>query len=264
LGQTEFRRRGGDRHRCERTVGNPWGGITGSTPAGGIYAQVRPGAGPKGGNSNQKEEAELSLAPGLVDEIPLEGKIITGDALFAQKHLCRTILSRKGNYLFIVKGNQEWLYFAIKLLFEKPDKTFHFEKAEQWSRHGNRLEVRHLWSSTMLNDYLKWPGLKQVLKIERQTETKGQRESQLRYAITSLGSQYGARRLLDLFVGIGIENQLFRGRHLGEDASQVRKDLFSVDGGFMGVVIGLLYGYGQHIAAIKKWLAISSNIIESF
>jgi predicted transposase YbfD/YdcC len=184
----------------------------------------------------------------------LEGRIITGDALFAQKNLCRTIISRKGNYLFIVKGNQQWLYFNINLLFEKPAKEFHLAQAEQWSRHGNRLEVRRLWASTALNDYLAWPGLRQVLKIERETEQKGQTESQIRYAITSLGTKVGAWKLLGLVRGHwAIENQLFRVRDvtLGEDASQIRKGSApQVMAALRNVVIALLRKSGAlNIAA---------------
>jgi predicted transposase YbfD/YdcC len=152
--------------------------------------------------------------------------VITGDALFTQKKLCRQIISRQGDYLFIVKGNQERLYWAIQLLFNNPDNSFQFDQAEQWSRHGNRLEVRRLRASTALNDYLKWPGLKQVCKIEREVEKKGQKEQEVRYAITSLRPQCGAKRLLKLIRGHwAIENKLFRVRDvtLGEDASQIRK-----------------------------------------
>ena len=166
------------------------------------------------------------MAPALLDEIPLERKIITGDALFTQRKLCQKIVKRQGNYLFIVKGNQAELHWAIQYLFERPAKEFQFDQAEHWSRHGSRLEVRRLWASAALNDYLKWPGLKQVLKIEREVEQKGQKESQLRYAITSLGPQTGVRKLLSLVRGHwAIENKLFRVRDVtfGEDASQVRK-----------------------------------------
>lgn len=146
--------------------------------------------------------------------------------MFAQRNICQQILDRKGDYLFIVKGNQEHLHWAIQLLFDKPAKEFHFEQTEQWSRHGNRLEVRRLWSSTALNDYLDWPGLKQVCKIERQVEQKGHLEQQVRYAITSLGPQFGANRLLNFIRGHwAIENRLFwvRDVTMGEDASQIRQ-----------------------------------------
>ena len=51
-----------------------------------LIPQVRSGPGPKRGNSNLKKEAELSLAPDLLDELPLEKKVITGDALFTQRN----------------------------------------------------------------------------------------------------------------------------------------------------------------------------------
>jgi predicted transposase YbfD/YdcC len=111
-------------------------------------------------------------------------------------------------------------------LFTRPAQEFKFDYTEQWSRHGNRQEVRRLWASTVLNDYLQWPGLKQVLKIEREVEQRGQPESQVRYAITSLGTDTPVRKLLSLVRGHwAIENQLFRVRDvtMGEDASQIRK-----------------------------------------
>lgn len=77
-----------------------------------------------------------------------------------------------------------------------------------------------------MNDYLDWPGLKQVCKVERETEKKGPKDSQVRYAITSLGAETGPLKLLSLVRGhCAIENKLFRVRDvtLGEDASQIRK-----------------------------------------
>jgi predicted transposase YbfD/YdcC len=189
-----------------------------------------------------------------LNELPLEKKVITGDALFAQRNLCQQIISQKGNYLFIVKGNQERLHWAIKLLFDKPVKEIHIDQTAQWSRHGDRLEVRRLWTSTALNDYLDWPGLQQVCKIERITEKKGQKESQVRYAITSLGIKTNPHKLLSLVRGHwAIENKLFRVRDvtLGEDACQIRKGAApEVMAALRNVVIGLFRRSGAtNIAA---------------
>ena len=111
-------------------------------------------------------------------------------------------------------------------MFTQPAPELKLAYSEQWSRHGDRLEVRRLWASTALSNYLDWPGLKQVVKIEREVEKKGQPESQVRYAVTSLGTETGARKLLSLVRGHwAIENQLFRVRDVtfGEDAFQIRK-----------------------------------------
>ncbi len=209
------------------------------------------------------------MAPAILDELPLEGKVITGDALFTQKNLCQRILSRGGNYLFIVKGNQSQLQWAIQYFFERPDVRLPLSQAEQWSRHGDRLEARRLWASTALNDYLNWPGLKQVLKVEREVEKKGQKESQVRYAITSLGPEVAARKLLSFVRGHwAIENKLFRVRDvtLGEDASQVRKGSApQVMAALRNVVIGLLHCAGANniAAAIREngWQPQNSILI---
>ncbi len=124
-------------------------------------------------------------------------------------------------------------------------------------RHGNRREVRRLWASTALNDYLDWPGLKQVVKVEREVEKRGQKESQVRYAVTSLGTETGARKLLSLVRGHwAIENKLFRVRDVtfGEDASQIRKGSApEVMAALRNVVIGLFRRAGvTNIAAALR------------
>lgn len=251
------RRRGGDRYRRQSTTGNSWGGITRSTFINGLFPTVRSGTSSKGGNSNLKKEAELSLAPDILDEIPLENKVITGDALFTQRNLCQKIIDRKGDYLFIVKANQEHLHWAIQFLFDKPAQEIQIDQTEQWSRHGDRREVRRLWASTALNDYLAWPGLQQVLKVARETETKDQKESQVRYAITSLGIKTNPQKLLRLVRGHwAIENKLFwvRDVTLGEDASQIRKGVApEVMAALRNVVISLFRRSGvTNIAAALR------------
>jgi predicted transposase YbfD/YdcC len=154
-------------------------------------------------------------------------------------------------------------------LFTKPAQELQFDYTEQWSRHGNRMEVRRLWASTALNDYLNWPGLKQVLQIEREVEQKGQRESQVRYAITSLGPKTGVRKILRLVRGHwAIENKLFRVRDvtLGEDASQIRKGSApQVMAALRNTVIALFRqsGAANIAAAIREnaWMHNGSTLV---
>ncbi len=49
---------------------------------------------------------EITAALVLLKGLPLEGAIITGDAIFTQKEICRHIRDRHGHYLFAVKDNQ--------------------------------------------------------------------------------------------------------------------------------------------------------------
>lgn len=64
---------------------------------------------------------EAKCAETLVSELHLEGTVVTGDAAFAQKVLCEKILSKGGDYLFVVKDNQPSLCEAIETAFTPPD-----------------------------------------------------------------------------------------------------------------------------------------------
>lgn len=91
--------------------------------------------------------------------------------------------------------------------------------------HG-RTERRTLTSTTALNDYLDWPGVEQVFKVERWRTVHGQTTHEVSYGITSLPRQRAdAATLLRLSRGHwGIENRLFHVRDVtfGEDACRVR------------------------------------------
>ena len=63
---------------------------------------------------------EITAALALLKKLPLQGAVITGDAMFAQKEICRTILDGEGHYFFTVKGNQPALRTDIALAF-RPD-----------------------------------------------------------------------------------------------------------------------------------------------
>jgi len=52
------------------------------------------------------DENEITAALALLKDLPLEGAIITGDAIFCQREVCQTITDRQGDYLFVVKDNQ--------------------------------------------------------------------------------------------------------------------------------------------------------------
>jgi predicted transposase YbfD/YdcC len=157
--------------------------------------------------------------------VPLRGRLVTGDALYCQRHLCSQILQAGGHYLVVVKANQPELYADIQLLFDAPPPGEVFATAEQRGQHGDRHEVRRLWSSTALRGYLDWPGAQHVCKVERETTRKGQVTRQVRYAVTSLDERVSAKQLLQHVRGHwGIENRLHYVRDVtfGEDASQVR------------------------------------------
>lgn len=170
-------------------------------------------------------QAELTLAPAILAALPLAGRVVTGDALYCQRALCGQIRAAQGHYLFVVKGNQPTLLADLALLFEQPPPGEVFASAFAHGRHGSRHEERRLWASTALNAYLDWPGVQQVIRLERLCVERGQTTRQVRHLITSLPATVPAHRLLSLARGHwAIENRLHYVRDVtcGEDASAIR------------------------------------------
>lgn len=97
----------------------------------------------------------------------------------------------------------------------------------QDKQHG-RLEQRRIWTSTKLNDFVDFPYVAQVARIERtrQQVSSGKRETEVVYLITSLSAaEASPERLLALNRGHWeIENRLHWVRDVtfAEDQSQVR------------------------------------------
>ncbi len=121
-----------------------------------------------------QKENEIVAAPRTLDQVAIAGKIITGDAMHAQRALSAHIIERGGDYLWVVKENQERLYQDIERLFaaDKPKPGFgkipaDFLQAETVNKGHGRIEKRHIQTSAMLNDYIDWPGLGQVYRLER-------------------------------------------------------------------------------------------------
>ena len=65
-------------------------------------------------------ENELKAALRLLKETPLEGVVVTGDAIFTDKELCRQVVECGGDYLLVVKDNQPALKEQIEAAFAEP------------------------------------------------------------------------------------------------------------------------------------------------
>jgi predicted transposase YbfD/YdcC len=182
-------------------------------------------------HGTDKAEAELTVAPALLARIDWHGRVLTGDALFCQRTLCRQVRAAGGDYLLLVKENQPTLAHDIALLFDPPADVAALpllDRREAQTRdrgHGRTDERRCLIASTDLNTYLDWPGVAQVFRLERTWREGTTPHRALRYGITSLSPQDAdPARLLALRRGHwAIENQLHRQKDVafGEDASLV-------------------------------------------
>ena len=124
------------------------------------------------------------MAPELLGQVDLAGRVVTGDALYAQKNLSRQVVEQGGDYFWVVKDNQPTLRADIALLFAEPPWGEELATAGECGRHGDRWEERTLWTSTALNEYLDWPQVRQVCCVERKldfTHFKRHKRGNLQY-----------------------------------------------------------------------------------
>jgi predicted transposase YbfD/YdcC len=144
------------------------------------------------------KENEIVAAPKAMEQVNVAGKVITGDALHTQRGISADIVERGGDYLWPVKENQLHLYSAIQRLFapENPKPGFgkietDFLTAHKTNYGHGRLEKRTIQTSAMLNDYVDWPGVGQVYRLERKFDWLRQGKvyktsCEFEYGITSL------------------------------------------------------------------------------
>ena len=144
------------------------------------------------------KENEIVAAPRVLEQVAIAGKVITGDAIHTQRAISARIVERGGDYVWPVKTNQPRLYEDIERLFapDNPKPGFgkiatDFQTASKINYGHGRLEKRTIQTSSMLNDYLDWPGVGQVYRLERKFDWVRQGKvfkssCEIEYGITSL------------------------------------------------------------------------------
>ena len=182
-----------------------------------------------------RKENEIVVAPHLLRQVNLAGTIVIADAMHTQKAMCSQVIEASGDYVLTAKDNQLRTRWAIEKLFTHEvcnlqkgaslSKDFRMT-AKVEKRHG-RLEKRTIMTSTLLNDYLDWPSLAQVFRVENIIwyDQASRYTRQIRYGITSLSPERAApERLLELLRDYwGIESGLHYRRDviLLEDATRL-------------------------------------------
>ena len=155
------------------------------------------------------KENEIKAAPRLLEAIDLRGKVVSADAMLAQRQLSVQIVEAGGECVWTVKDNQPQLLDDLATLFEGapsdpsvgPATGPAIREATTIGKGHGRLEHRTLRASPGLKDYLDWPYAQQVFQLERRAERikDGKITCETVYGMTSLGpDQAGPQRLLEV------------------------------------------------------------------
>ena len=217
-----------------------------------------------------RKENEISAAPRVLGSLDLRGKVVTGDALLAQRELSVQVVNGGGDYVWAVKGNQEGLADDIAIHFELAPLAkgccpapVPFPMAQSVEKGHGRLECRTIQVSSALRGYLEWPHAEQVFKLERHTRRlkDGKETRQIVHGITSLtAEQASPRRLLTLVrKHWQIENGLHyrRDETLREDWCHLRiGDAQQVMAIINNLVLGLLLrGRRRNVPQARRFYA---------
>lgn len=177
------------------------------------------------------KENEISAAPELLKEIDLRGKIVTGDAMLAQRKLSQQIVAAGGDYLWIVKNNQPQLRADIEYLFTaecvaRTSSRDDYARAQTLDKGHGRVEQRLLTASSRLNSYLDWPDVGQVFQLRREFThlATGKVTRETVYGVTSLTASVADAARLQTVVRAhwSIENGLHYRRDVTFKEDQTR------------------------------------------
>lgn len=130
---------------------------------------------------------EITAIPKLLKLLDLKDRIVTIDAMGAQRDICQQIIDQEGDYVISLKGNQGALHKDAKLYLEDQD-TYLMTNENNDKGHG-RIEQRIAAITReidWLQDLHKWPGLKSIGKITSRVLKKDKETTETRYYISSL------------------------------------------------------------------------------
>lgn len=138
-----------------------------------------------------RKSNEITAIPELLGLLDIRSKIVSIDAMGAQREICEQIIDQGGEYLISLKGNQGSLhkdvmeYFTDEEIRNKCNSFIEYDKG-----HG-RIEERKAFVTEdidWLQELHNWPGLKSVGIVISSVEKKGKLSTETRYYISSLES----------------------------------------------------------------------------
>lgn len=137
---------------------------------------------------------EITAFPNIIERINIRNKIITVDALNTQKDNCAIVKSKRGDYVFALKGNRGSFHDDVALYFddEKLEELkqnsvnyiSYYETRGSTSIHYEYFQTEHV---NWYYDYKSWKGLKSIGMVRKTISKPGKDdEIEIRYYISSL------------------------------------------------------------------------------
>jgi len=143
--------------------------------------------------ATEEKSNEITAIPKLIDQIDVEGAVVTIDAMGCQKEIAKKIKEAGGDFVLAVKDNQPTLHQAIQEYFLKAmENDFESVATRQYETHDKghgRVDDRYYYLMKLPDDFAfkkLWPGIKAIGMAIRVTEkSDGTTSDDIRYFIVS-------------------------------------------------------------------------------
>jgi predicted transposase YbfD/YdcC len=143
--------------------------------------------------ATEEKSNEITAIPELLDQIDVQGAVVTIDAMGCQKEIAKKIKGGGGDYVLAVKDNQPKLHQAIQEYFAEAIEDKHWpvpHRCHQTHETGHgRMDDRYYYLAKLPNDFAfkkQWPGIKAIGMAIRITEkSDGTTSEDVRYFIAS-------------------------------------------------------------------------------
>lgn len=206
---------------------------------------------------------EITVIPKLLEQLAIEGAIVTIDAMGCQKDIATAIIKKKAEYVLAVKGNQKELYEPIIDTFRitKNPESYNHEINGDHGRIESRLIEAFPASiiSTQLN-LDKWTNIQSIIRTTYTNHSNDSIEN--RYFISSLPHTEVEKIAHSIRSHWQIENNLhwvldvaFR-----EDESRIRDEIAALNfAWFRKMALSLLAKDDSKISNRRKMLSNWAN-----
>lgn len=153
---------------------------------------------------------ELTVLPSVLASLCLVGALVSVDAMGTHRNIAQQILLQDGNYLMALKDNQPILRELIETVFSNATPLSVFTTEE--NGHG-REEKRtcSILDTKMLEQeglYEQWPGLKRIIRMERERKSDGVKSKETIYYLSSEDRDEASYFASRIRAHWGIENKL--------------------------------------------------------
>ena len=132
---------------------------------------------------------EITAIPELLNQVNVQGTIVTTDAMGCQTDIARLIRKRKADYVLGLKGNQGSLHEDVEQYFDDPTLRAGCAYHKAVDKAHGAVETREYWQTDdigWLEQKKAWAGLASIVMTQNTIIRGGDTVTEVRYFISSL------------------------------------------------------------------------------